>query len=226
MLWHKVGAEAVGTFALVFVGCGAIVVDAQNHGVIGHVGIGLAFGLVIMVMIYAVGHISGAHFNPAVTIAFSAMGRFPWRQAPGYVAAQTLAALVAAGLLRGALGDVASLGATQPTGGLMAAVIVEFVLSFFLMFVIFAVATDSRAEGQMAGMAIGGTVALAALFGGPVSGASMNPARSLGPALIAGQLEALWVYLLAPVIGAVAGAWTYRMIRGDDEAAEHASSQG
>lgn len=212
-LARKIGAEVIGTFALVFAGCGAIMVDGMTGGSITHVGVGLTFGLVIMVMIYAVGHISGAHFNPAVSVAFAAVGRFPWRQVPFYIAAQIGAALSASLALRLMLGPVASLGATRPAGAPWQALAMEFFLTFFLMFVITAVATDSRAVGAMAGWAIGGMVALEAIFAGPVSGASMNPARSLGPALASLELAQVWIYLLGPVAGALAGAWAYRFIR-------------
>ena len=211
-LLQKVGAECIGTFALVFAGCGAIMIDAQT-GVIGHPGVALAFGLVVMVMIYAIGHVSGAHFNPAVTVAFAAMGRFPWRQVAPYILAQCAAATLAALTLKVALGDVASLGGTAPSGSWEQAWVFEGVLTFLLMFVIAGVATDSRAVGQMAGLAVGSTVALCALFGGPVCGASMNPARSLGPALVSGELEALVIYLVAPVIGALLGGGAYSLIR-------------
>ena len=213
----KLGAEFIGTFALVFAGCGAIMVDAQT-GALSHLGVALTFGLVVAVMIYAVGHISAAHFNPAVTVAFASAGHFPWREVPGYVIAQCLAALLAVGLLHLGLGEVAGYGATRPSVGASQALVFEFVCTFFLMFVITAVATDDRAAGQLAGVAIGGTVALCALFAGPVSGASMNPARSLGPALFDGSLDVLWLYLVGPVLGAVAGAWAYRLVRCSEDA--------
>ncbi|HIA04331.1 MAG TPA: MIP family channel protein [Myxococcales bacterium] len=208
---QKVAAEMVGTFALVFAGCGAIMVNAQS-GVITHTGVGVVFGAVVMVMIYATGHISGAHFNPAVTIAFASVQRFSWREVPYYIGGQLVAALGAAWLLQFLFGSVAELGATFPAGSDLQSLVLEGVLSFFLMFVIAAVATDSRAEGQMAGLAIGGTVALAAIFGGPISGASMNPARSLGPALVAGNLTSIWIYLVGPIMGAVTGAQVYRLV--------------
>ena len=174
------------------------------------------FGLVIMVMIHATGHIAGAHFNPAVTLAFATVGRFPWREVPGYCIGQCLAACVAAAALWGCFADPVTLGATVPSGTLAQSFALECVLTFFLMFVITAVATDSRAIGSNAGLAIGSTVALCALMGGPVSGASMNPARTLGPALISGEWTAAWIYFVAPVMGAILGAALYRFIRCDD----------
>jgi MIP family channel proteins len=212
---QRLGAEFVGTFALVFAGAGAIVINEEQGGVISHAGIAATFGLVIMVMIYAVGHISGGHFNPGVTLGFAAARHFPIRHVVPYWAAQVGAALVAAALLRAMFGDVANLGATQPAGSAGQSFWLELILTFGLMFVIVSVATDTRAVGQAAAIAIGGTVGLEAMFAGPVSGASMNSARSLGPALVSGELHALWLYLLAPPIGAVLGALTYQWVRGD-----------
>ena len=221
-LARKVGAEMIGTFALVFAGCGAIMVDAQAGGAISHVGVGLTFGLVIMVMIYATGHISGAHFNPAVTLAFAAVGRFPWRQVPFYIAGQLAAATLASIMLANILGSVADMGATVPAGSATQALWLEVILAFFLMFVITSVATDARAVGYMAGWAIGGIVAVEAIFAGPISGASMNPARSLAPALVASQYDSLWVYLVGPIAGAALGAFAYQLIRcgGDGQSAK------
>ena len=213
-LAKKVGAEMIGTYAMVFAGCGAVVTERLSDGALGHGGIAATFGLAVMVMIYATGHISGAHFNPAVTVAFAAVGRFPWRQVPAYVLGQCVAALAAAACLAALFGNE-GLGVTQPSGALEQSFLLEVIITFFLMFVITAVATDSRAEGAMAGLAIGGTVALCALFAGPISSASMNPARSLGPALVEGQYNALWVYLAAPIVGALLGAFAYRSIRCD-----------
>jgi aquaporin NIP len=207
-------AEFVGTFALVFAGCGAVMVDAKTHA-LGHVGVALSFGLVIMVMIYAVGHISGAHFNPAVTFAFALSRHFPWPRALVYWTAQLLGALTAAAILRGSLGDIADVGVTLPSGSQGQSFLWELVLSFFLMFVILAVATDTRAVGEAAAIAIGGTIALDAMFGGPISGASMNPARSVAPALVSGNLHALWLYIIAPILGTSLGALTYQFIRGE-----------
>jgi aquaporin NIP len=207
-------AEAVGTFALVFAGAGAIVVDARTHA-LGHVGVAITFGLVIMAMIYAVGHVSGAHFNPAVTFAFALTRHFPWPRAAAFWAAQVAGALAAAAVIRSSLGQDAHLGATLPSGSQAQSFVWELVLTFFLMFVIMAVATDTRAVGEAAAIAIGGTVGLDAMFGGPISGASMNPARSVGPALVGGDLHALWLYIVAPLIGAALGAFTYQFVRGE-----------
>jgi aquaporin NIP len=216
-------AEFVGTFALVFAGAGAVMVDAKTHA-LGHVGVAFSFGLVIMAMIYAVGHISGAHFNGAVTFAFALTRHFPWRRAIGYWCAQLLGAIAAAALLRGSLGNIAHVGATLPSGSQGQSFLWELVLSFFLMFVIMAVATDTRAVGEAAAIAIGGTIGLDAMFGGPISGASMNPMRSLGPALVSGDLHALWLYILAPIAGASIGALAYQLIRGEEIAAEPSPS--
>ena len=205
-------AEAVGTFALVFAGCGAIMVDAKT-GALGQVGIAISFGLVIMVMIYALGHVSGAHLNPAVTFSFALTRHFPRRHILPYWSAQLAGALIAAALLCGSLGNLAHVGATYPSGSDGQAFLWEVVLSFFLMLVIMAVATDTRAVGEAAAIAIGGTVGLDAMFGGPITGASMNPARSLGPGIIAGDLHAIWIYLLAPIIGASLAAVTYTFLR-------------
>jgi MIP family channel proteins len=207
-------AEAVGTFALVFAGCGAIMVNAKTDQ-LGHVGVAITFGLVIMFGIYAVGHISGAHFNPSVTLAFAFSRHFPWGRAVGYWGAQLVGALAAAAILRGSLGNVADVGATLPSGSEGQAFLWELILTFFLMFVIMAVATDTRAVGEAAAIAIGGTVGLDAMFGGPISGASMNPARSIGPALVSGNLHALWLYIVAPICGASLAALTYQFVRGE-----------
>ena len=212
-------AEAIGTFALVFAGCGAIMVDAKTHS-LGHVGIAITFGLVIMVMIYAVGHVSGAHFNAAVTFAFALTRHFPWPRALAYWCAQLLGAVAAAALLRASLGNIADVGATFPSGSQGQAFLWELVMSGFLMFVILAVATDTRAVGEAAAIAIGGTIGLDAMFGGPVSGASMNPMRSLGPALVSGNLHALWLYIVAPIVGASVGGLAYQFVRGEAAAAK------
>jgi len=205
-------AELVGTFALVTAGCGAIIVNAQT-GALTHIGIALTFGFIITVMIAATGHISGAHFNPAVTIAFAVTRHFPWREVMHYVVAQVLGALLGAITLRFLFGDIALIGATIPAGSALQSFALEVLLTAVLMFVIISVATDTRAIGTPAALAIGLTVALDAMWGGPISGASMNPARSFGPSLIAGVWENQWIYWLAPILGAVIGAGLYQFLR-------------
>jgi aquaporin NIP len=215
-LYRRAAAEAIGVFALVFAGCGAIVAEAQHPGRLGTVGIALVFGLIVMAMVYATGHLSGAHLNPAVTIAFALTRHFPRKEALSYIVAQFAGALLAAALLAAIWpGDPAALGTTQPSIGFGSALVYEAVLTAFLMFVIMAVATDTRAVGAGAAIAIGGTVGLDALFGGPVTGASMNPARSFGPALMSGQLGDLWIYFVGPLLGAAAGALAYQLVRGE-----------
>jgi len=215
-LFRRASAEAIGTFALVFAGCGAIVAEAQHPGTLGTVGIALVFGLIVMAMVYATGHLSGAHLNPAVTAAFVLTRHFPRGEALAYFAGQLAGALVAAGLLAAIWpGDPAALGTTLPTVGIGSALAYEAVLTAFLMFVIMAVATDTRAVGAAAAIAIGGTVGLDALFGGPITGASMNPARSIGPALVSGELRDLWIYIVAPLAGAAIGALAYTVVRGE-----------
>ncbi len=200
---RKLLAESIGTFALVFAGTGAIVIDHASSGAIGHAGIALTFGLIVLAMIYTFGDVSGAHFNPAVTIAFAAAQRFPWREVPGYLVAQILGAIAASGLLRGLFPTEATLGATLPAGPAMQSFVLEVVLSFFLMLVILSVSTGAQEKGITAGIAIGAVIALEAMFAGPICGASMNPARSLAPALVSGHLEHLWIYLAAPMLGAL-----------------------
>jgi MIP family channel proteins len=184
-------------------------------GQLGHIGVAFSFGLVIMFGIYAVGHISGAHFNAAVTFALALTRHFPWPRAAAYWAAQLVGAVAAAALLRASLGNIANVGATYPSGSDGQSFLWELVMSFFLMFVVLAVATDTRAVGEAAAIAIGGTIGLDAMFGGPISGASMNPIRSLAPGLVSGDLHSVWIYLTAPVVGAGLGAVAYQFIRGE-----------
>jgi len=208
----------------VFAGCGAIVLDAERGGSLGATGVAAAFGLVIMAMIYATGHLSGAHINPAVTAAFSATRHFPLRDAAAYVPSQLAGAVAGALLLRLTWhGTPADLGATVPSVGSGSALVYEGVMTAFLMFVIMAVATDTRAIGAAAAVAIGGTVALDSLFGGGVTGASMNPARSFGPALVAGEWHDFWVYVAGPLLGAFAAAFAYEVVRGETRTQEVAS---
>jgi aquaporin NIP len=215
-LMRRALAEALAAFALVFAGCGAIVANAQYGGALGAVGISLVFGLVIMVMVYATGHLSGAHINPSVTIAFTLTRHFPAREAVAYVGAQLAGATAAALVLWGVWTDKpVHLGATIPTVSAGSAFLYEAVLTAFLMFVIMAVATDTRAVGAAAAIAIGGVIGLDALFGGPVTGASMNPARSFGPALVSGDWHDFWVYVAGPLVGAAAGALAYQVVRGE-----------
>ena len=199
----KLFAECLGTFALVFAGTGAIVINHASGGAITHAGIALTFGLIVMAMIYTLGDVSGAHMNSAVTVAFATAGRFPWRAVPGYIGAQLLGALAASGLLRVLFPTDATLGATLPAGAESQSFILEVVLTFLLMFVVLSVSTGAKEKGITAAIAIGGVIALEAMFAGPICGASMNPARSLAPALVSGHLEHLWIYLTAPVLGAL-----------------------
>ncbi|HZQ45525.1 MAG TPA: aquaporin [Verrucomicrobiae bacterium] len=196
-------AECIGTFALVFAGTGAIVINDVTGGTVSHVGIAMTFGLVVMAMIYTVGDISGAHLNPAVTGAFWLSGRFPARLIAPYLASQLLGAFAASGVLRSIFPAHQTLGGTLPAGTEMQSFVLELILTFLLMFVILNVSTGAKEKGITAGIAIGAVIGLEAMFGGPICGASMNPARSLAPALVSGHLEHLWIYLTAPV----AGAW-------------------
>jgi MIP family channel proteins len=211
-LLKRSAAELVGTYALVTAGCGAIMVNSSTNA-LSQLGIALTFGLIITVMVAAVGHLSGAHFNPSVTIAFALTRHFPWRDVLAYVGSQLVGAIAGALTLQVLFGSVANLGATIPAGSAWQSLGLEILLTAVLMFVIIAVATDTRAAGQLAALAIGATVALDALWGGPISGASMNPARSFGPALIAGVWQDQWVYWVGPLIGAALGAAIYQFLR-------------
>ena len=195
-------AESIGTFALVFAGTGAIVINDVCNGGVTHVGIALTFGLVVLAMVYSVGDISGAHLNPAVTSAFWLSGRFPGRQVFPYIFAQCLGAFVASGALRLLFPTHPTLGTTLPAGSEAQSFTLELILTFLLMFVILNVSVRAKEKGVTAGIAIGATIALEAMFAGKICGASMNPARSLAPAIVSGHLEHLWIYLIAPAAGA------------------------
>ncbi len=196
-------AEGIGTFTLVFAGTGAVMVNTVSGGTITHLGVSFVFGAVVAAMIYCLGHISGAHLNPAVTLAFWTSGFFPKRLVISYILAQIIGAVLASALLLISLGKVANLGATLPLNdNWLQSFVLEFVLTFILMFVIFGSGLDRRAPVGFAGLAIGLTVALEAAFMGPITGASMNPARSFGPALMVGIWQHHWVYWLAPIMGA------------------------
>lgn len=199
-------SEFFGTFALIFTGCGAVAVSQVTGGTPPHVGIALVFGLIVMVVVFTLGDVSGAHINPAVTIAFTVAKRFPIADVVPYIAAQCLGAIAASGLLRYLFGDspgAASITKPFSPDGVMAAFVFEIVLTWLLMFVVINVSTGAKEKGITAAIAIGGTIALDALMGGPISGASMNPARSLGPALVHGDFEHFWIYIAAPILGAL-----------------------
>lgn len=199
----KYTAEFLGTFALVFAGTGAIVADQVSNGAVTHPGIALTFGLIVLAMIYAIGDVSGAHINPAVTIAFSVAGRFPFKEVVPYIAAQLAGACAASGLLRILFMDVKNLGMTLPYDLWWQAFVFEVILTMLLMYVILHVSTGAKEKGIMAGVAIGATVGLEAMFAGPICGASMNPARSIAPALFSNHLEHLWIYIVATILGAL-----------------------
>lgn len=219
---RKLLAETIGTFALVFAGTGAIVVNDVTQGSISHVGIALTFGLIVMAMIYSIGDVSGAHLNPAVTIAFSVARRLPFRDTVPYVLAQCLGAIAASAVLRFLFAEHTTLGTTLPAGPQAQSFVLETILTFILMFVILNVSTGAKEKGIMAGAAIGAVVMLEAMFAGPICGASMNPARSLAPALVSGKLEHLWIYLLAPTLGALLAVGAFLTVRSpsDDHAPE------
>jgi aquaporin Z len=206
-------AEFIGTFCLVFSGTGAIVVNDITNGTITHTGVALTFGMIVTAMIYAIGDISGAHINPAVTIGFWAARKLSGEDVMPYIMSQCAGALLASVFLMVLFAEHQTLGATMPSGAAIQSFFMEFFLTFMLMFVILNVSTDAKETGVTAGIAVGSTVALAALFGGPISGASMNPARSLAPALVSGNLDTLWIYLSAPVLGSYAAVLIFRFVR-------------
>jgi aquaporin Z len=209
----KYAAELLGTFGLVFAGTGAIIIDQVTGGSITHVGVALTFGMIVLVMIYTFGDISGAHLNPAVTIGFWAARRLPGREVPAYIVSQVAGALLASVVLRVLFPDNKLLGATMPAGAEMESFILEFILTFFLMLTILNVSTGAKEKGITAGIAIGSIIALEAMFAGPICGASMNPARSLAPALVSGHLEHLWLYIVAPIMGTVAAKFACTYVR-------------
>lgn len=210
---RKLTAEAFGTFALVFAGTGAIIINDVTGGAVSHVGIALTFGLVVLAMIYGLGDVSGCHLNPAVTLGFCAARRLPVRWVPPYILSQCVGALVASGCHRLLFPEHATLGTTLPAGGAMQSFVLETLLTLILMFVILGVSVGSKEKGLMAGIAVGSVIAFEALFAGPISGASMNPARSLAPALVAGRTSDLWVYILGPILGAVAAVPLCRCVQ-------------
>ncbi|KAL5772128.1 hypothetical protein ACOSQ2_012052 [Xanthoceras sorbifolium] len=215
---QKIIAEVVGTYFLIFAGCGSVVVNSGYEKVVTQPGISIVWGLAVMVLVYSVGHISGAHFNPSVTIAFATCKRFPWKQVPAYVAAQVLGSTLAAGTLRLLFnGKQDHFAGTLPTRSDAQSFVIEFIITFYLMFIISGVSTDNRATDEFAGIAIGSTILLNVMIFGPVSGASMNPARSLGPAIVSNQYKGIWIYMVAPTLGAVCGAWVYNMVRYTDK---------
>lgn len=209
----KLGAEFIGTFALVFAGTGAIVINDLSGGVVTHVGVALTFGLVVLAMIYAIGDISGAHLNPAVTLGFFSARRFPGQMVLPYVASQLVGAFAASLLLRGLFPKHPTVGTTRPAGSEFQSLVLETVLTALLMFVILSVSTGAKERGITAGIAIGAVIGLEALFAGPICGASMNPARSFAPAVVSQNLSSLWIYIAAPIIGALLAVVACRCVR-------------
>ena len=208
-------AEFISTFCLVLIGCGAIAVDSRTE-LLTHVGVAIVWGLIVMVMIYAVGGISGAHMNPAVTVGFACFKGFSWKDSGAYIVFQVLGAIVAALAIRAVLGvDESMLGATMTSLPGLSAVAVEFMMTAMLMFVVMAVSTGAKEETITAGLAVGSTIAMQAFVAGPLTKASMNPARSIGPAVVSGDVGQLWIYLIGPFAGAVAGGLTYHLLRSD-----------
>ena len=205
--------ETIGTFFLVFVGCGAMVINTEMGGVISHVGVAMSWGLIVMVLIYSIGDISGAHLNPAVTIGFFVAKRFPIKKVLPYVLAQLIGALLAAYSLKILFPLNETLGASLPSGTWQQSFIFEVILTFLLMFVILNVSTGAKEKGIMAGAAIGATVGLEAMFAGPICGASMNPVRSIGPAIASGHIEYLWVYIVATILGAILAVLAFKLTR-------------
>ncbi|MCH2045870.1 MAG: aquaporin [Saprospiraceae bacterium] len=204
-------AEGIGTFALVFCGTGAIIINDVSGGTIGHIGIAMTFGLIVTSMIYAFGGISGAHINPAVSIAFSLTNLYDKKYLLSYISAQILGAFLASSILLFLFPTQDNLGATLPHGSWQQSFILEIILTYFLMIVILFVSQDKNNQA-FTGIAVGFTVMLEALFAGPITGASMNPARSISPAVVSGDISVLWIYILAPIIGAVLGSLTWKLM--------------
>ncbi|XP_058749408.1 nodulin-26-like [Vicia villosa] len=213
-LLQKLVAEVVGTFFLIFVGCGSVVTNLNNDNAVTLPGIAIVWGLCVVVLVYSLGHISGAHFNPAVTIAHASTKRFPLVQVPPYIIAQLVGSLLASGALKLIFtGKENRFVGTLPAGSNLQALIIEFIITFYLMFIISGVATDDRAVGELAGLAVGSAIILNVLFAGPITGASMNPVRSLGPAIMHHEYRGIWIYVVSPILGALAGTWAYTFIR-------------
>ncbi|MDB4496337.1 MIP family channel protein [Flavobacteriaceae bacterium] len=206
-------AEFIGTFAMIFCGTGAMTINEITGGDVTHVGIGITWGLIVMAMIYAFGEISGAHFNPAVSIAFAYAKKFSWKEVPKYIFFQVAGAFAASLLLMWLFPKSELLGATIPTVDVWRAFVLELILTFFLMVVIINVSTGSKEVGMMAGIAIGSVVLLEALFAGPITNASMNPARSLAPNIVSGNIKGLWLYILAPIIGAILAVVSCKFVK-------------
>ena len=209
-------AEFLGTFILVFAGTGAIVINHASGGVIGHPGIALVFGLVVLAMVYTFGDISGAHLNPAVSLGFAVAGRFPWKDLAGYIAAQAAGAFAASGVLRLLFPLSPTLGATLPAGPASQSFVLEVILTAILMIVILNVSTGAKEKGITAGIAVGSVIAFEAMFAGPICGASMNPVRSLAPAILSGHFEHLWIYPIATILGAILAVPICNVLRSDD----------
>ncbi len=213
---RKFASELIGTFAIVFAGTGAIIINHVSQGAISHAGVALTFGLIVLAMVYTFGDVSGAHLNPAVTLGFFAAGRLPAREIFPYVVAQLSGATLASAVLRGMFPAHPNLGATLPFGPAMQSFVLEFILTALLMLVILSVSTGAKEKGITAGIAVGSVIALEAMFAGPISGASMNPARSFAPAIVSGEMKDLWIYLTAPVLGALFAPLLCRCVRDKD----------
>ncbi|GAB2299004.1 Aquaporin NIP1-1 [Dionaea muscipula] len=224
---QKMIAEVLGTYFLVFVGCAAIIVNSDKNHVITLPGMAIVCGLAVMVMVYSIGHISGCHINPAVTIAFAVCGRFPWKQVLPYIASQVLGSILANGSLRLIFnGKEDYFAGSSPSGSDLQSLIIEFIITFYLMFVVSGVATDNRAIGELAGLAIGATVLLNVIIAGPVSSASMNPARSIGSAILWNHYKGIWIYIVGPTSGAICGALVYNLIRFTDKPLRELTKSG